>query len=204
MSPPLMSELMRGDEVSQIDIVLVDNASDEADTFGVRNGVGKGLGEIPVARELHDAVLRELVRAVMRLVIVETGPRGGQHIVEAVSVGRVVVDLEVDRAAGTRVDLLALGVAGGEIGEEVEDVRAPHAVLVEVAAVLLPLALEIAWGNGHLIAGRADHGVISKPVGAGGEDVEPGVDRFSAGGHLFQRSQALLAAAAGIVQLEAL
>src|ERR1035441_1991953 len=104
MSPPLMSELMRGDEVSQIDIVLVDNASDEADTFGVRNGVGKGLGEIPVARELHDAVLRELVRAVMRLVIDETGPRGGQHIVEVVSVGRVVVALEVDRAAGTGVD----------------------------------------------------------------------------------------------------
>src|ERR1039458_6356008 len=118
MRPPLMSELMRGDEVSQIDIVLVDNASDEADTFGVRNGVGKGLGEIPVARELHDAVLRELVRAVMRLVIVETGPRGGQHIVEVVSVGRVVVDLEVDRAAGTGVDLLALGVAGGERSEE--------------------------------------------------------------------------------------
>ena len=79
-----------------------------------------------------------------------------------------------------------------------------HAVLVEVAAVLLPGALQIARGDGDLIAGGADHGVIGDPVGVGGEEIDAGVDGLSAGGHLFQRSQFLFAAAARIVDLEIL
>ena len=62
--------------------------------------LGKRLREVAVARELHDAVLRELVGAEMRLIIVQAGARRGQHIVEVEGVRRVVVDLEVHRAVG--------------------------------------------------------------------------------------------------------
>ena len=60
MRPPLMAELMRGDEVGEVDIGGLLDAADEADAFGERDGVGKGLREGAVARELEDAVLAEL------------------------------------------------------------------------------------------------------------------------------------------------
>ena len=105
---------------------------------------------------------------------------------------------------GTRVDLFASCVAAGEIGEEIQDVGGPHAVLVEMAAVLLPGALQIARSDGDLVAGGADHGVIGDPVGVGGEEIDARVDGFSAGDHLFQRPEVLFAAAARIVELERL
>ena len=49
--PPLMAQFMRGDEVSEVDIGGLLDAADEADAFGKRNGVGKGLREGAVARD---------------------------------------------------------------------------------------------------------------------------------------------------------
>ena len=73
MAPPLVAELMRGDEVGQVHIVLVGHTADEADAFREGHRVGERLREAAVARELHDAVLRELVRAVVGLVVVQPG-----------------------------------------------------------------------------------------------------------------------------------
>ena len=71
MSPPLMGELVRGDEVGEVDVVGLLEAADEAHVFGVRNGVGEGLGELAVAGEFQNAVLLELVGAVVRGVVAE-------------------------------------------------------------------------------------------------------------------------------------
>ena len=51
--PPLMAELVRGDEVGEVDIGGLLDAADEADAFGERNGVGKGLREGAVARDIR-------------------------------------------------------------------------------------------------------------------------------------------------------
>ena len=98
MRPPLVAEFMRGDEVGEVDVGGLLDAADEADAFGVRNGVGKGLREGAVARKLEDAVLLELVGAVVALVVVEAGPGAGDHVVDVVGVRGVVVDLEGDVA----------------------------------------------------------------------------------------------------------
>src|SRR5215472_7281744 len=106
-----MPEFMRGHEIGQIYVILVEHSSNESDALGVGHGVRKGLGELSVTRELHDAVLRELVWAVVRQKVVEPGSGGGEHIVDVVGVGGVVVDLEIDRAVRTWVNLLAGCVA---------------------------------------------------------------------------------------------
>ena len=58
--PPLVAELMRGDEVGEVDVGGLFEPADEADAFGERNGVGKRLRESAVARKLQNAELREL------------------------------------------------------------------------------------------------------------------------------------------------
>ena len=77
-----------------------------------------------------------------------------------------------------------------------------HAVFVEAATVFLPLAQEVAGGDGDLIGGGADHGVPGDPVGGGGEEVDARVERLAAGGHLIERSQLFFAAPARIVDFE--
>src|SRR5580698_560678 len=81
---------------------------------------------------------------------------------------------------------------------------AAHAVFVEVAAILLPLFHEIARGDRHLLAGGADHGVIGDPIGVGAEQIETGVNGFSARDHLLQRPKVFFATAARFVDLQAL
>jgi len=49
------------------------------------------------------------------------------------------------------VDLLPVLIAGGDIGEEVEDVSRSHTVFEEAAAISLPFALEIPGGDGDLV-----------------------------------------------------
>ena len=65
VSPPLMRKLMRGYEVGEVDIVRLFEAPDEAHVLGIGHGVGEGLGKLAVAREFENAVLLELIWAVV-------------------------------------------------------------------------------------------------------------------------------------------
>ena len=94
---------------------------------------------------------RELVGAVDALIVVEAGAGAGQHVVDVVGVRGIVVDLEGDVAVGPVVGLLPDLVAGGDVGEEVEDVRRSHAVFEVAAAIGLPFALQISGGDGDLV-----------------------------------------------------
>ena len=115
VGPPLVAEFVSGDEVGEVDVGRLQDAADEADAFGVRNGVGEGLGESAVARKLEDAVLRELVGAVDALIVVEAGAGAGEHVVDVVGVGGIVVDLEGDVAVGPVVGLLPRPGSGPEM-----------------------------------------------------------------------------------------
>ena len=106
VGPPLVAKFVRGDEVGEVDVGGLHHAADEADAFGVWNGVGKGLGEGAVAGKLEDAVLVELVGTVDALIVVEAGAGAGEHVVDVVGVGGIVVDLERDIAVGPVVGLL--------------------------------------------------------------------------------------------------
>ena len=68
-----MREPVRGDEAGQIDTVFAEHPTDESDTFGAGDRVGKAPGEAAVKRELHDAVLGERIWADVRLIVVESG-----------------------------------------------------------------------------------------------------------------------------------
>src|ERR1700733_14102254 len=101
MSPPLVAELVRGDEVGKVDVSRFEHPADEANAFRVRNRVGKRLREVPVARELVDAELRELVRTVDAPIIIQSSASAGEHVVDVVGVRRIVVDLERNIAVGS-------------------------------------------------------------------------------------------------------
>src|ERR1700685_2917151 len=100
MGPPLMAEFMRRNEVGEVDVGGFLNSADEADRFRVGNGVGKGLREGAVAGKLENAELREMEGTIDGLIVVEPRARAGQHVVEIVSVRRIVIQLERDVSAG--------------------------------------------------------------------------------------------------------
>ena len=56
-------------------------------------------------------------------------------------------------------------VAAGEVGEEVERYGSAHAVFEDSGGRFAPVALQVAGGDGDLVAGGADDGVIGDPVG---------------------------------------
>ena len=200
VTPPLMTELVGGDEVGVVDVLLgILDAADEAEGLGEGDGVGKGLSELAVTGVLDDAVLRELEGAVVCLVVVQAFLGGVDHLVDIVGVLRVVVDLDVDALVENGLD----GVAAGDPRHEVEDVGGAHGVLEEVPAVCGPAALEVAGGEGDLVAGGADDGVVGDPVGLlAGEEVAAGVLGVAARGQLCVGGQVFFAAAARVVKLE--
>ena len=189
---------MSGDEVGEVDIVLFFHAGDETHALGIRNGVGKRLRELAVAREFDDAELVELIGAEAFVVVVEAGLGGLEHVVEVVFVAGRVKDLQID----VFVFFLLHLVAAGEIGEKIERVGRAHIVFVEVAAIFGPLALEVSGSDGGLIAGRADDGVVGDPVGLRGEEIDALPVGVAAFGHLFERGEFFFGAAAGIVEFD--
>ena len=71
-----------------------------------------------------------------------------------------------------------------------------------MAAVLLPLPLQISGGDRDLVAGSADDGVIRDPIRIGREQIEAFAGGVAARRHLDQGPEVLFAPAAGIVQFE--
>src|SRR5271168_3865263 len=78
-----------------------------------------------------------------------------------------------------------------------------HAVFKVPAAILAPGLERIAGRNADLVSGGAYHGVVGDPIGVGTEQVQPRTNRVAARRHFGLRSQALLAAAARIVEFNA-
>src|SRR5579871_5702122 len=90
-----MPQLVRGDEIREVDVVLLHDALDKTDSLRVRNRVGKRLRKAAIPRKLHDPELLELIRAEVRLKIVESGLGRLQHVVEVVLVSGGVINLQV-------------------------------------------------------------------------------------------------------------
>ena len=67
---------------------------------------------------------------------------------------------------------------------------------------VLPGAFEIAGGDGGLLRGGADDGVVGGPVRFPGENIVSGFDGVAARDHFQEGTETLLLAAAGIVELE--
>ena len=186
MTPPLVGKLMGSHKVGKVDVGWFHDSTDETNAFRVGNRVGEGLGETAIARKLVDAVLRELVRAVDALIVVESGAGAGEHIVYVVGVRGIVVDLEGNIAARTVMGFFPYLVMSGDVGEEVEDVGRSHAVFEETAAGGLPFALQISGGDRNLIGGSAHHRVIGNPVRLPAEEnVVHRVHRIAALNHFF-------------------
>src|SRR5580658_6526622 len=156
-----MGQLVGRYVVEQVEIVRFFQALDEADAFGVGDGVGKRLREAAIAREFEDAELLKLVGAEIFIVIVQAGFGRCDHAVEIVFVAWLVIDLEfyAIRFVAPYV------VAGGEKGKEIIYARIAHSVFEIAAIVFGPFALEIAWSDGDLIGRGADYGVESDPLG---------------------------------------
>src|SRR5258708_23000535 len=157
MPPPLVSELVRSHEISEIHIRGLEHPSDEADTFREWHGIGEGLRKAAIPRKLHDAVLGELIGTEMSLKVVESGPRCLDHLLHIESMRGIVVNLEVHGTARTRVGLPQHRIAGGQVRIEVQDMRRSHAVFVVVTPALLPGTHGVARRNADLITGRADN-----------------------------------------------
>ena len=75
-----------------------------------------------------------------------------------------------------------------------------HVVFVEVAAVFRPFPFQVAGGDGGLVTGGADDGVVGDPVGLGGEEIDALPVGIAAFGELFERGKFFFGAAARIVE----
>src|SRR4029453_11799665 len=94
---PLVRQLVRGDEVGEVDLVVTLFLSiQETDALGIRNGVGERLREALIARELDDAVLPIEIRREVRAEVVEAVLRRLEHRRQREGMLRNVIDLELD------------------------------------------------------------------------------------------------------------
>src|ERR1700677_4549779 len=96
MGPPLVSQLMRGDEVSKVNILIRVEDARDPEGFGEGTCVGKGLRKLAVTRKFKDTELLELVRAVVCLVVVETTLDPFDHVIDIEAVLWCVIDLDID------------------------------------------------------------------------------------------------------------
>lgn len=83
---------MRGYEVGQVHIGRLLYATDEADRFREGDSAREGLCKAAVARELLEAILRELVRAEIVRIVLQAGLAGRDHLIHVVGMVRVIVD----------------------------------------------------------------------------------------------------------------
>src|ERR1700722_19421117 len=119
----------------------------------------------------------------------------------------IVVDLDVDRTVDPWVDLVFDLVAGGDVAEEVEGLDVSHAVFEVVTTVLVPVALQVAGGDGDLglsfrvVVCGADDSVVSDPVGVRVDEVGAASERVTAMREVGDRAKMLVAAAARVGQL---
>ena len=117
--PPLMTQLVGGHIGDHVDLFRVPGVDDPAEIFGIGNGVRKGLGEIRIGWELQDPDLAKLIRAEVRLVVVQPDLQGTEHPVDIPAVAGVMVDGQVDALVALRLH----GIGGGLDGEEPQDRR---------------------------------------------------------------------------------
>jgi len=158
--PPLVRHLVRGDVEHVVHVILVAQVGDEADRFGIRNGVGETLRERAVARELDDAHLLVLVRAEVGLVVGQRFLHAFDHPVHVVRMFGVVVDLDRDAVVGRFLHFPACR----QVGVEVQH-RPVHGVAEAAPAIYRGLLQKVARRQRHLVWCRADRGAEVEPVG---------------------------------------
>ena len=91
-----MREFVSGDEISEVDVVLLLDALDETDALRIRHGIGKRLRKTAIAWKFHDAQLLKLVGTEVGLEIIQSRFAGRKHVVQVVFVPRNVINLQSD------------------------------------------------------------------------------------------------------------
>ncbi len=158
--PPLVAQFVGGDIGDHVDLGVIAGVDDEADAFGIGDGVGEGLGEIGVVRELQDARLAELIGAEVGLVVVEPELQRRDHAIDVPRVVGVVIDGEVDAL----IEFMAHGVLGRLHREEHVD-RRFGAKLADMATVGDTVGHPIARRDRRLVCDRGDRDIRGDPVG---------------------------------------
>src|SRR5580704_483667 len=147
MAPPLVRQLVRRNEIQQIDIVGLLHALDETDVFGIGHGVGKRLGELAVSRKFKDAKLVELVFSKIPLAIVQASFGGIHHLIQVEFVAGLVINFELH----VFPLILLYAEAAGKKREEIVDAGVAHAVVKIAAPVFGPLTRQVARRDRDLI-----------------------------------------------------
>ena len=137
MSPPLMANLMRGDEEGQVDRVFLVgiDPGDEADALGKRDRVGKRLGKVGHSGKLNNAGFFVLVGPKVLDVVIQGLLHGVDHPGNVPGLLLEVVDFQLDAVPLLARHFIAAGSEAVKI----------HRWMVEfvfevAAAILLPFA----------------------------------------------------------------
>ncbi|MNV38874.1 hypothetical protein D3C71_1304370 [compost metagenome] len=185
--PPLMPDLVGGDIGDVVDLLLLAQVGDEAEAFRVGHGVGEGLSESLVGRELDDPGLTELIGAEGRAVVVQRRLHPGQHPRHVLLVTLVVIDGQFDGA----VLLLGHLIVGGLDREEVQH-RGLGDEASRAAAVFRHVRHLVARRDRRLI-GHRGHGDVGVDPARADVVLVLGADVLQLG-HAQLRRQAVLAA----------
>ena len=200
MCPPLVRQLVSGDEIGVVDVLWTDDARDEP-VLLVGDGVGEGLGKLTVPREFQNAELPKLEGAEILFVVSQAGFGGVDHPLHVVGVCRRGVDFDVHRARCARVHLALDVVFPRDIGHEVQNRDLAHGVVDVVAPGLVPVPRGVPGRQGDLVVCGADHRVERHPVGLRREEAGSRAYRVTARRQVRHRAEVLVTTSARVGQL---
>ncbi|MNM63698.1 hypothetical protein D3C81_750730 [compost metagenome] len=162
--PPLVRHFVGGHVEHIVHLVRVAQVGDEADRLRIGNGVGEGLGEALVARELDDAYLAMLVRSEVGFVVGQRLLYRVDHAVHVVAMGGIEIHLDRDVLVLRPANLPACR----QVGVEVQH-RPVHRIAEAAPPVHRGLVLQVARRQRHLVRCRADGAAEVEPVGIVGD-----------------------------------
>ena len=204
MRPPLMPQLMSGNEVGEVDVGWLFHPADEADSLGKRDRIRKRLRKTAIPRELQNPVLLELEWAEILLVVSQTRFRSVDHIVDVVSVRGVMIDLDGDRIAHSLVHFALHCIVSRDERDKVQHLHIAHVVGEIVTPAVVPFLREIARRQRDLVVRSAHGRAVANPVRLSQEDIGARAGRVATRRQLFLLGELLFAPASRVADFHIL
>ena len=160
-----MRQLVGGHIIKIVVLIRIAKISVPAKILRIGNGIGKGLGEFSITRELQNPHLPKLVRAKIFLKITQAIFKRSHHPIQVIGMFVVVENFNVDRFALRTYPFVAqYRIPRRHQIEEIINFAVLYIMKIPPPLVL-PFLLQIAGRDGNLIGHGADGTFKGNEVG---------------------------------------